>query len=205
MTQVLNIHPVSPQQRLITRAVEAIREGEVIIYPTDSGYALGCEIGNKDALQKIQRIRQLDAQHNFTLVCRDLSELSRYARVDNSTYRQLKAFTPGAYTFILQATSEVPRLMQHPKRKTIGLRVPEHPIVQSLLTELDQPIMSSTLIFPGETDPPVDIESVLTQLHEVGLVINGGVGGTQPTTVVDLTDQVPVILRVGKGDPEPFR
>lgn len=205
MTQVLNIHPVSPQKRLVTRAVEAIREGEVIIYPTDSGYALGCEIGNKDALQKIQRIRQLDAQHNFTLVCRDLSELSRYARVDNSTYRLLKAFTPGAYTFILQATSEVPRLMQHPKRKTIGLRVPEHPIVQSLLAELDQPIMSSTLIFPGETDPPVDIESVLAQLHEAGLVINGGVGGTQPTTVVDITDQVPVILRVGKGDPEPFQ
>lgn len=205
MTQVLNIHPVSPQKRLVTRAVEAIREGEVIIYPTDSGYALGCEIGNKDALQKIQRIRQLDAQHNFTLVCRDLSELSRYARVDNSTYRLLKAFTPGAYTFILQATSEVPRLMQHPKRKTIGLRVPEHPIVQSLLAELDQPLMSSTLIFPGEADPPVDIESVLAQLHEAGLVINGGFGGTQPTTVVDLTDQVPVILRVGKGDPEPFR
>lgn len=205
MTQILNIHPENPQKRLIKRVVEAIRAGEVIVYPTDSGYALGCEIGNKNALQKIQRIRQLDARHNFTLVCRDLSELSRYARVDNSDYRLLKAFTPGPYTFILQATSEVPRLMQHPKRKTIGLRVPEHPIVQSLLEELDGPLMSSTLIFPDEEDPPVDIEAVLPQLHEAGLVIDGGFCGMEPTTVVDLSDHVPVILRVGKGDPEPFR
>lgn len=205
MTQILNIHPENPQKRLIHRAVEAIRAGEVIVYPTDSGYALGCEIGNKNALQKIQRIRQLDARHNFTLVCRDLSELSRYARVDNSDYRLLKAFTPGPYTFILQATSEVPRLMQHPKRKTIGLRVPDHPIVQSLLEELNGPIMSSTLIFPDEEDPPVDIEAVLPQLHETGFVIDGGFCGMEPTTVVDLSDHVPVILRVGKGDPAPFR
>lgn len=205
MTQVLNIHPENPQKRLINRVVEAIRAGEVIVYPTDSGYALGCEIGNKNALQKIQRIRQLDSRHNFTLVCRDLSELSRYARVDNSDYRLLKAFTPGPYTFILQATSEVPRLMQHPKRKTIGLRVPDHPIVQSLLEALDGPIMSSTLIFPGEEYPPVDIEAVLPQLHETGLVIDGGFCGMEPTTVVDLSDHVPAILRVGKGDPAPFR
>lgn len=205
MTQILNIHPENPQKRLIHRAVEAIRAGEVVVYPTDSGYALGCEIGNKNALQKIQRIRQLDSRHNFTLVCRDLSELSRYARVDNSDYRLLKAFTPGPYTFILLATSEVPRLMQHPKRKTIGLRVPDHPIVQSLLAELDGPIMSSTLIFPGEEDPPVDIEAVMPQLHETGLVIDGGFCGVEPTTVVDLTNHVPEILRVGKGDPAPFR
>lgn len=205
MTQVLNIHPENPQKRLIKRAVETIRAGEVIVYPTDSGYALGCEIGNKNALQKIQRIRQLDSRHNFTLVCRDLSELSRYARVDNSDYRLLKAFTPGPYTFILQATSEVPRLMQHPKRKTIGLRVPEHPIVQSLLEELDGPLMSSTLIFPDEEDPPVDIEAVMPRLHETGLVINGGFCGMEPTTVVDLSEHVPEILRVGKGDPAPFR
>lgn len=206
MSQILSIHPQNPQARLIARAVTAMQDGEVIVYPTDSGYALGCIIGNKAGLQKIQRIRQLDARHNFTLVCRDLSELARYARVDNSDYRLLKAFTPGAYTFILQATSEVPRLMMHPKRKTIGLRVPDHPIVKALLEELDAPILSTTLIMPGEDEPPFGIEDISVQLkNEVAVFIDGGFCGREPTTVVDLTGSSPQVLREGKADPSPFR
>ena len=166
MSQLLEIHAENPQLRLIRQAVEILRAGGVMIYPTDSAYALGCRIGNKAALQKISRIRQFDANHNFTLVCRDLSEIAVYARVDNSAYRLLKAYTPGAYTFILKATSELPRLLMHPKRKTIGIRIPDHPVVASLLGELNEPILSSTLIMPGEQVPPYEIDNIKDELGD---------------------------------------
>ncbi len=205
MVQVLEIHPKNPETRLIRQAVDILCRGGVLVYPTDSAYALGCIIGNKSGLQKITRIRQLDAKHNFTLVCRDLSELATYARVDNSAYRLLKAYTPGPYTFILKATSEVPRLMMHPKRKTIGIRVPDHPVVSALLAALDQPILSSSLILPGEQDPPNDIDDVRSRIgHAVDLVIDSGYCGPEVTTVVDLSEGTPVVLREGKGDVQPF-
>lgn len=201
MSQFFQIHPDNPQKRLISQAVERIRAGDVIVYPTDSGYALGCHIGDKKALERIQRIRQLDDKHNFTLVCRDLSELGMYAKVDNSGYRLLKALTPGPYTFILPATREVPKRLQNPKRKTIGLRVPEHAITQALLVELDEPLMSTTLIMPGESMPesdPYEIRSLLE--HAVDLIIDGGYGSLEPTTVVDLTGGAPEVVRQGLGD-----
>lgn len=205
MGQVVRIHPVNPEVRHIRRAVEVLRQGGVIIYPSDSAYALGCSLGNKAAMERIRRIRQLDKHHNFTLVCRDLSEIANYARVDNTAYRLVKAHTPGAYTFLFRATSEVPRLLQHPKRKTIGIRVPDHPIVRDLLAELNEPIASVTLILPGEDEPPGDIEAIADQLgHAVDLVIDGGFCGLQPTTVVDLEEGAPQVLRVGKADPAPF-
>ncbi len=205
MSQVLNIHPENPQLRLIRQAVDTIRAGGIIIYPTDSAYALGCRIGNKAGLQKIAKIRQFDSRHNFTLVCRDLSEISLYARVDNSAYRLLKAYTPEAYTFILRATSEVPRLLMHPKRKTIGIRVPDHPVVASLLSELDEPILSSTLIMPGQENPPYEIDEIKDDLgHAVDLIIDSGFCGLEATTVVDLVEGSPVLLRVGKADTRPF-
>lgn len=206
MGQVLAIHPKNPELRHIRKAVEVLRQGDVIIYPTDSAYALGCRIGNKDALERIRRIRQLDSRHNFTLMCRDLSEIATYARVDNSAYRLIRSFTPGAYTFIFKATSEVPRLLMHPKRKTIGIRVPDHPVVSALLAELDEPILSSTLILPGETEPPGDIESLGKEvLNAVDLVIDSGFCGTEPTTVIDLEEGTPRIARQGKADSAPFQ
>lgn len=205
MSQVFEIHPQNPQLRLVRQAVEVLRRGGVIIYPTDSAYALGCHIQDKAALQRIIRLRQLDDKHNFTLVCRDLSELATYARVNNTDYRLLKAFTPGAYTFILRATSEVPRLMLHPKRKTIGIRVPDHPVVSALLVELDEPLLSSTLILPGESEPMADIEDIRDTLaRQVDLVIDSGFCGLEPTTVVSLVEGVPEVLRRGKADPAPF-
>lgn len=205
MSQILEIHPENPQLRLIRQAVEILRRGGVIIYPTDSAYALGCHIQDKAALQRIIRIRQLDNKHNFTLVCRDLSELATYARVNNTDYRLLKAFTPGAYTFILRATSEVPRLMLHPKRKTIGIRVPDHPVVSALLAELNEPLLSSSLILPGETEPMADIGQIRDSLaKQVDLVIDSGFCGLEATTVVSLVDGVPEVLRRGKADPTPF-
>lgn len=205
MSQFLEIHAENPQMRLIRQAAACLREGGVIIYPTDSAYALGCKIGNKAALQRISRIRQFDARHNFTLVCRDLSEISIYARVDNSAYRLLKAYTPGAYTFILRATSEVPRLLMHPKRKTIGIRIPDHPVVAALLEELDEPILSSTLILPGEENPPHNIDDIRDELsHAVDLIIDSGFCGLEATTVIDLVDGVPQVMRQGKADSAPF-
>lgn len=206
MTRVLAIHPVNPQQRLIRQAVECIRDGGVVVYPTDSAYALGCAVGNKEGMERISRIRQIDNKHNYTLVCRDLSEIATYARVDNSMYRLLKAYTPAPYTFILKATSEVPRLLQHPKRKTIGIRVPEHPVVAALLAELDGPLLSSSLLMPGETEPLFYLEEISKRLqHQVDLVIDSGFCGMTTTTVVDLEDGVPKVIREGKGDPAPFR
>jgi tRNA threonylcarbamoyl adenosine modification protein (Sua5/YciO/YrdC/YwlC family) len=206
MSQIFEIHPDNPQLRLIRQAVEILRRGGVIIYPTDSAYALGCHIQDKAALQRIIRLRQLNDKHNFTLVCRDLSELATYARVNNSDYRLLKAFTPGAYTFILRATSEVPRLMLHPKRKTIGIRVPDHPVVSALLAELNEPLLSSSLILPGETEPMADIDTIQDTLaKQVDLIIDSGFCGLEATTVVSLVEGVPEVLREGKADPEPFR
>ncbi len=201
MSQYFVIHPVTPQKRLIRRAVEIIDQGGLIVYPTDSCYALGCHIGDKNAMQRIRKIRQLDEKHHFTLVCRDLSELSNYAIVDNSCYRLMKRCTPGPYTFLLKATHEVPRRLQTPKRKTIGLRVPDHPIALQLCEELNQPMMSSTLILPGASEPlsdPIEMREILQ--HEVDLVIDGGFCGVQATTVIDLMDSNPTILRQGKGD-----
>ncbi|TGD73457.1 threonylcarbamoyl-AMP synthase [Mangrovimicrobium sediminis] len=205
MSQFFQIHPENPQARLVRQAADIVRGGGVIVYPTDSAYALGCQIGDRAALERIRRIRRLDDRHNFTLVCRDLSEIATYARVDNTVYRLLKHATPGAYTFILRATSEVPRRLMHPKRKTVGLRVPDNNIAQALLADLGEPLMSVTLIMPGEDLPlidPYDIRETLQ--HDVDLVIDGGYCGMEPTTVVDLVDDTPLLLRAGKGDPAPF-
>ena len=200
MSQFFQIHPVNPQARLIRQAVEIIRADGLIVYPTDSSYALGCHVGDKAGMGRIRRIRDLDNRHNFTLVCRDLSEIATYAKVDNSSYRLLKSLTPGPYTFILKATHEVPRRLQNPKRKTIGIRIPDHPIAQALLEELGEPLMSSTLILPGHDDPETDARDIREQLeHAVELVIDGGSCGLEPTTVIDLVDGAMNILREGRG------
>ncbi len=205
MAQYFHIHTANPQARLIRKAVDIVRAGGVIVYPTDSSYAIGCHIGDKHALERIRAIRRLDKQHNFTLVCRDLSELAAYAQIDNPTFRVLKANTPGPYTFILPATREVPRRLQHPKRKTIGLRVPDHAIAQALLAELGEPLMSVTLILPGDDFPPSDPEEIRARLeHAVDLIIDGGPCGMEPTTVVELDQGHATVARVGKGDPGRF-
>ena len=205
MSQFFQIHPENPQARLIRQAADIIRAGGVVAYPTDSAYALGCKIGDKDALDRIRKIRKLDDRHNFTLMCRDLSEIATYARVDTTAYRLLRHCTPGPYTFILKATSEVPRRLMHPKRKTVGLRVPDNPIAAALLEDLGEPLMSVTLIMPGDEFPlidPYDIRETLE--HHVDLVIDGGYCGMEATTVVDLADDIPIVLRAGKGDLTPF-
>jgi len=205
MAQYFVIHPTHPQPRLIERAAEIVRHAGLVVYPTDSCYALGCHIGDKDAMERIRSIRQVDAAHHFTLVCRDLSEIARYARVDNQAYRLLKAATPGSFTFILRATREVPRRLQKPRRKTIGLRVPAHAVAQALLAELGEPLLSSTLIMPGDALPMNEPEQIRTRLqHQVDLVMDAGSCGVEPTTVVDLTGQQPELLRLGKGDPSLF-
>lgn len=206
MAQYFQIHPENPQKRLVKQVVEIVRDGGVIAYPTDSSYALGCHIGDKAAMERIRRIRQVDDKHNFTLVCRDLSEISLYARVSNSDYRILKAHTPGPYTFILVASREVPRRLLNPKRKTIGIRVPDNVIAQALLEELDEPLMSSTLILPGETLPMSDPEEIRETLqHDVDAVIDGGYCGLEPTTVVVLNNGEAEVARVGCGDVAPFQ
>ena len=205
MAQYFQVHPVNPQQRLIRQAVEIIRRGGVIAYPTDSSYALGCHIGDKEAMERIRRIRRLDDKHNFTLVCADLSQLAQYARVANVDFRLLKAHTPGPYTFVLPATREVPRRLQHAKRKTIGLRMPNHVVVHALLAELGEPLMSATLMLPGEDAPLADAHEIRARLeHEIDLVIDAGHCDIQPTTVVELEEGVARVTRVGKGDPTPF-
>lgn len=205
MAQFFQIHPENPQRRLIVQATDIIRKGGLVVYPTDSAYALGCHIGDKEALERIRTLRKLDKDHNFTLMCRDLSELATYARVDNQVFRLLKNHTPGAYTFILEGTAEVPRRLMHPKRKTIGLRVPDNPIALALLEELGEPLMTSSLLLPGEEFPmtdPYDIRDTLE--HFVELVIDGGYCGPEPTTVIDLTGDAPQLTRQGKGDFSPF-
>jgi tRNA threonylcarbamoyl adenosine modification protein (Sua5/YciO/YrdC/YwlC family) len=205
MAQYFSIHVDNPQPRLIRRAVEIVRDGGLMVYPTDSCYALGCHIGDKTAMERIRRIRGVDEHHHFTLVCRDLSELGQYAVVDNAQYRSLKAATPGSYTFILRATREVPKRLLNPRRKTIGLRVPDHAVVRALLEEMGEPILSSTLILPGDETPLNDGEEIRCRLeHDVDLILDGGPCGVEATTVVDLTEQAPVIVRQGKGTTAPF-
>ncbi len=201
MAQFFQIHPDNPQPRLIRQVVNIIRQGGLVIYPTDSSYALGCQIGDKGAMEKIRRIRKLDESHNFTLVCRDLTEISSYAKVGNQEFRLLKTLTPGPYTFIHQATKLVPRRLQHAKRKTIGIRVPDNQIVRDMLEELGEPIMSTTLILPGDDMPltdPYEMRQILD--HEVDLIIDGGYCGFEPTSVVVMTEETPEIARAGKGD-----
>jgi len=205
VSQFFQIHPDNPQPRLIRQAVEMLRQGAVIVYPTDSAYALGCHLGDKKALDRIREIRRVDDKHNFTLVCRDLSQAATYAKMDNTAYRLINAHTPGPYTFILPATREVPRRLLHPKRRTIGIRIPDNRIVRALLEELGEPIMSSTLILPGEEMPMTDPYEIRERLeHQVDLVIDGGYCDLEPTTVVDLTGDLPRVVRRGKGDPAPF-
>lgn len=205
MSQFFQIHPDNPQLRLIRQAAQILHDGGVIAYPTDSSYALGCSLGDKLAMERIQAIRRTDKNHNFTLVCRDLSDIGTYARVSNSQFRLLKAATPGPFTFILQATHEVPRRLQNPKRKTIGIRIPDNAIVRALLDELNAPIMSSTLILPGHLVPLNDPDEIREKLeHQLDLVIDGGHCPQEPTTVLDLTEDTPKLLRQGGGNAQVF-
>lgn len=205
MQRLLHIHPTTPQRHLLLQAARTLAQGGVIVYPTDSGYALGCQIGFKAAVDRIRQIRRLDEKHHMTLICRDLSELSHYAHVSDPVYRLLKRYTPGAYTFLLNASSEVPKRLQHPNRRTIGLRIPDNLITQALLETCDQPLLSATLILPdyeGLLIEPGVIYDVLGK--RVDLVLDGGYCGQDPTTMIDLTTDVPKVIRVGKGDPTPF-
>ena len=200
MSQYFEIHTVNPQMRLIKQAVDIIHRGGVIVYPTDSSYALGCHLGDKNALEKLRRIRKIDDKHNLTLVCSDLSEIATYAKIENTDYRMLKSLTPGPYTFILNATHEVPRRLMHPKRRTIGIRVVDHPVVKALLDELGQPLMSCTLIMPGEELPVTEAEDIRSAMeHQVDLIIDGGHCGFEPTTVIRLNEGTPELRRQGKG------
>jgi len=201
VAKLIEIHPDDPQPRRVTEIVETIRGGGLIAYPTDSSYAFGCHIGDKRAMDRIRRIRRTDKNHNFTLVCSDLSEISTYARVDNWAYRMLKAMTPGPYTFILPATREVPKRLQHPKRRTIGLRVPDHSLVRAVLEALGEPIMSSTLLLPGDDLPLTDPYEIQERIgHEIDLIIDAGPTGIEPTSVIDLSQDTVEVLRVGRGD-----
>jgi tRNA threonylcarbamoyl adenosine modification protein (Sua5/YciO/YrdC/YwlC family) len=205
MSQYFAVHPTHPQPRLIAQAATIIRAGGVIAYPTDSCYAIGCQIGNKEAMQRLRTIRRIDDKHHLTLMCRDLSEIAAYAQVDNVQYRLLKKITPGSYTFILQASREVPRRLLHPRRKTIGLRVPDHAVAHALLSALGEPLLSATLSLPGDAQPLTDAQEIRERLeHAIDLVLDGGSCGIDPTTMVDLTGAVPELLRQGKGSVEPF-
>ena len=206
MSQFFYVHPDNPQGRLMKQAAEIIKQGGVIVYPTDSGYALGCHLGDKKALERICRIRNIDKDHNFTLVCQDLSQISEYTRVDNTAYRLLKNNTPGPYTFIFKGSKEVPKRLLNPKKKTIGIRVPDNTIAQALLTELAEPIMSTSLIMPGQEMAEYDPEQIRDLLeHQVDLIVNGGYLGEHPTTVIDFSNDSIEIIRVGEGDPSPFQ
>ncbi len=205
MAQYFVIHPQSPQPRLVHQSVEILLGGGVMAYPTDSSYALGCALGNKSAQDRIRKIRGVDENHHFTLVCRNLAELSTYARVDDGQFRLLKTNTPGPYTFILKATREVPRRLQHPKRSTLGLRVPLHAVTQTILTELNQPLLSMTLLLPDDTEPLNEAWKIREKLeHQLDLVIDAGACNIAPTTVIDLTGETPQLVRLGAGDPKPF-
>lgn len=201
MGQLLEIHPENPQPRRISEAVGVLSKGGVIVYPTDSIYAIGCRAGDKDAIGRIRRLRRLDRKHLFTLVCRDLSEIATYARVDNQSYRLIRSMTPGPYTFILPATKQVPKRLQHPRRRTIGIRVPTHPIARALLEELGEPLLSTTMQLPEETLPLTQAFDIFERVgHEVDLVIDGGPCGLNPTSVIDLVGSYPIVLREGMGD-----
>ena len=205
MARYLSIHPQDPQPRLLAQAAEAVREGGVVAIPTDSCYALGCRLGDKDAVERIRQIRGVDDRHHLTLMCRDLSEIAQFARVDNAQYRLLKATTPGSYTFILEGTKELPRRVLHPKRKTIGLRVPDHRVAQALLAELGEPLLTSTLMLPGDEAPLTEGWEIQDRLdNQLELILDGGYCGTEPTTILDLTSLPPELIRAGRGALEPF-
>lgn len=205
MTQYLSIHPEDPQARLLAMAAEVVRKGGLVAFPTDSCYALGCHLGDKDAVERIRAIRGVDDRHHLTLMCRDLSEIAQFARVDNAQYRLLKATTPGSYTFILEGTKELPRRVLHPKRKTIGLRVPAHPVALALLEQLGEPLLTSTLMLPGDEFPLTEGWEIQDRLDDhLELILDGGHCGTEPTTVVDLTGSLPVLVRTGRGPLAPF-
>jgi tRNA threonylcarbamoyl adenosine modification protein (Sua5/YciO/YrdC/YwlC family) len=206
MAERLELHPTTPQPRILRSAADCLRDGGVIVYPTDSCYALGCAIGAKEAMERIQHIRQTGKRHFFTVICRDLSEIARFSRVDNQQYRLLKAFTPGPYTFVLRASREVPRRLLDERRKTVGIRVPDHPVVQALLTEFAEPLMSTTLLLPGDEVPITDAREVEERIgHVVDLILDAGNCGIEPSTIVDLSGPAPQLLRSGKGDPRPFQ
>jgi tRNA threonylcarbamoyl adenosine modification protein (Sua5/YciO/YrdC/YwlC family) len=205
VAQFFSIHPVNPQPRLIRQAADIVRQGGVIAYPTDSCYGLGCHIGDKTALERLRRIRGIGENHHLTLMCRDLAEVGGFAHIDNAQFKLLKSVTPGSYTFILHATREVPRRLLHPRRKTIGVRVPDHPIALALLAELDEPLLSATLSLPDEARPLSDAQEIRERLeHELDLIIDSGPCGDEPTTVVDLTGDAPALLRSGRGALQPF-
>lgn len=200
MAQFFSIHPTHPQQSLVRQAAQIVRQGGLIAYPTDSCYALGCHLGDTKALERLRRVRQIDEKHHLTLMCRDLSEIAAYAIVDNAQFRTLKSATPGSYTFILRATREVPRRLMHPKRKTIGVRIPAHPVAQMLLEELGEPMLSATLLLPGDSESLSDASEIRARLeHQLDLVIDSGPCGVVPTTVLDLTEDIPKLVRQGKG------
>ena len=205
MAQYFSVHPTHPQPRLIRQAAQIVRRGGLIAYPTDSCYAIGCHLGDAPAQERLRRVRGVDHKHHLTLMCRDLTEIATYAVIDNAQFRILKAATPGSYTFILRATREVPRRLQHAKRKTIGLRLPDHAVVHALLAELGEPLMSATLILPPDEAPLFDAHEIRARLeHEIDLVIDAGHCDIQPTTVVELEEGVARVTRIGKGDPAPF-
>lgn len=205
MARYVDVHPVDPQPRAVGQVVSLLRGGGLIAYPTDSGYALGCRLGNRDGLDRIRAIRQLDDKHHFTLVCHDFAQMGQLVHLDNAQFRAVKSATPGPYTFILPATGEVPRAFLHPKKRTVGVRIPEHRVVSALLSELGEPLLSSTLILPGQSEPMTQGWEVKEELdHVLDAVVEAGETGAEPTTVVDLSDDVPVIARVGSGDPTRF-
>lgn len=205
MAKLIQVHPTDPQPHRVGKIVDSIREGAVIAYPTDSSYALGCRIGDRSAIKRISRIRRTDRKHNYTLVCADLSEISVYARVENWAYRLIKSLTPGPYTFVLPATRQLPKILAHPKRRTIGIRVPDHPLVKAMLEELGEPIMSSTLSLPGDDLPltdPVDIEERIG--HDIDVIVEAGPTGIEPTSVLDLSGGTVEVVRAGRGDVSQF-
>lgn len=205
MARYLDVHPVDPQPRAIAQAVQLIRDGGLVAYPTDSGYALGCALGNQEGKERITRIRHLDEKHHFTLVCADFAQLGQLVHIDNRVFRAIKAATPGPYTFILPGTKEVPRRLLHPKKKTVGVRIPDNRVVQALLAQLGEPLLSSTLILPDESAPMTEGWLVKQELdHQVDAVIDAGECGTDPTTVVDYSEGTPEVTRLGAGDPAPF-
>jgi tRNA threonylcarbamoyl adenosine modification protein (Sua5/YciO/YrdC/YwlC family) len=205
MARYFDVHPENPQKRAIGQVVDLIRADGLIAYPTDSCFALGCQLGNKDGLERIRTIRQLDDRHHFTLVCQDFAQLGQFVHISNAVFRSIKAATPGSYTFILPATKEVPRRLLHPKKKTVGVRIPDHVVTQTLLAELGEPLLSSTLLLPDEPEPMTqgwEIKELLD--HQIDAVIDSGECGTEPTTVIDFSEDFPEVVRVGAGDPAPF-
>jgi tRNA threonylcarbamoyl adenosine modification protein (Sua5/YciO/YrdC/YwlC family) len=205
VARYLDVHPVDPQPRLVEQVVQQLRDGALIAYPTDSGYALGCALDNREGRDRILRIRELDEKHHFTLMCKDFSQLGQFVHVDNAAFRAIKGATPGPYTFILPATREVPRRLMHAKKKTVGVRITDHPVVCAVLDALGEPLLTSTLILPGESEPRVDGWSVKEDLdHQVDVVIEAGETGAEPTTVVDWSDGAPEVLRHGAGDASRF-